>query len=130
MNDNCISKGPWLMQEGDHGVPKDECLAMVGAAVTRHYMNGTVKFPKDAVRQICKTIKNNNGTIFVSAQVKSILTVDSKVHGVQLLDDTVFLASQVISSIGVFNTTKLISIPKDLISFTRTLNDSGIPASI
>lgn len=107
MTENSVSQGPWLMQEGDHGVKKDKCLAMVGAAVTRHYMHGVIHFPKNAVRQICKTIKNNNGAVFVDARVKSILTIDSKAKGVQLDDDSVFLSNCIISSIGITNTLKL-----------------------
>jgi len=108
MTENASSPGPWLMQEGDHGVEKEDCLAMVGAAVTRHYMNGTVEFPKDAVRQICKTIKNQGGQIYVCAKVKKIILSNDIVGGVQLEDDTIFFAPRVISSVGVHNTSVLV----------------------
>ncbi len=111
MTENSSSPGPWLMQEGDHGVKKEDCLAMVGAAVTRHYMNGTVEFPKDAVRQICKTIKNQGGQVYVCAKVKRIILSNDIVGGVQLEDDTIFLAPRVISSVGVHNTSFLVNSP-------------------
>ena len=111
MTENSRRRGPWLMQEGDHGVPKDKCLAMVGAAVTRHYMNGVVKFPKDAVRQICRTIKKQEGRVYVCAKVKEILVCYNMVRGVKLDDGSIFLSQRVISSIGVRNTVKLTYMP-------------------
>lgn len=111
MTENSRRRGPWLMQEGDHGVPKDKCLAMVGAAVTRHYMNGVVKFPKDAVRQICRTIKKQEGRVYVCTKVKEILVCYNMVRGVKLDDGSIFLSQRVISSIGVRNTVKLTYMP-------------------
>ena len=104
-------EGPWTMQEGDHGVRRDDCLAMIGSAITRHYMEGTVKFPRHAVKEICRTIVNAGGTVLVNARVTEFMVSQGHIGGIKLYDG-IFFADRVISAVGVINTLKLVNLPQ------------------
>lgn len=103
-------EGPWTMQEGDHGVERNDCLAMIGAAVARHYMEGTIKFPKNAVREICKTIKSAKGEILVCAKVDSIVCSQGHAAGIVLEDKTLIRSHRVVSAVGVYNTLSMVNL--------------------
>lgn len=107
----------WDMQEGDWGVNSSEVPAMVGAAVTRHYIKGTMSLHPSFVRSVYKTIRRNGGTVYVNTNVVKINTNDmtGEVESVDIvtkrnIKNTVY-TSTIISSIGAKNTCGLVNIP-------------------
>jgi len=110
------------MQEGDSAVPRDDCLAMIGAAVARHYMEGTVEFPTNAVKAMCKTIAQSGGVVLLNATVTEIMISQNHTGGVKLYDK-MFYSNRVISAVGVINTLKIANVPQ-LSSCYKTLSAS------
>ena len=86
------------MQEGDVGC---EPITMVGAAVTRHYMNGLSKLSPKFVYNACRTIKKQGGRVVVKQTVSKILA-----DGV-ISNGTKISSKIVISSIGALHTCAL-----------------------
>lgn len=92
------------MQEGDVGCKP---IAMVGAAVSRHYMDGLSKLSDKFVYECCKTIKSQSGSVVVNKRVKSI-----RDNGVILGDDVFVPAKQIVSSIGALGTCAIADLPQ------------------
>ena len=92
------------MQEGDIGC---EPIAMVGAAVSRHYMDGLMKLSPRFVYQTCKRIRKQKGKIILKSEVIKI-----KHDGVLLRDGTFIAGKKIISSIGAKGTSFLADIPE------------------
>jgi len=86
------------MQEGDVGC---QPITMVGAAVTRHYMNGLSKLSPKFVYNACRTIKKQGGRVVVKQTVSKILPDGVISNGRKIL------SQQVISSIGAIHTCAL-----------------------
>ena len=98
------------MQEGDVGL---QPCAMVGAAVTRHYMGGLSKLSPRFVYHACRTIRKRGGQIRLKERVSRILD-----NG--LISNGRFIpAHQIISSIGALQTCAIARIPKVQISAQR-----------
>lgn len=93
----------WKMQEGDVGCPP---IAMVGAAVARHYMHGTSVLSDKFVHECCRTIRRQGGRVVINHEVQEILS-----HGV-MCKDKLIPCDTVISSIGALQTCKLAKLPK------------------
>ena len=91
------------MQEGDIGC---EPIAMVGAAVSRHYMDGLMKLSPRFVYQACKTIRARNGKVLLKREV-----VEIDDNGVLLKSGEHICAKTVISSIGARGTCSIASLP-------------------
>ena len=91
------------MQEGDVGC---EPVAMVGAAVSRHYMTGLSRLDPRFVYHCCKTIKRQGGSVVVG---KTVVKVTSK--GVYIKDGDFVPATTVISSVGALATCSFSNIP-------------------
>lgn len=89
---------PFRMQEGDVGC---EPITMVGAAVTRHYMNGLSKLSPKFVYYACRTIKKQGGRVVVKQTVSKIL------HNGVISNGRKILSDKVISSIGALHTCAL-----------------------
>jgi len=97
-------KSKWFqMQEGDVGC---EPVAMVGAAVSRHYMTGLSRLDPRFVYHCCKTIKRQGGSVVVG---KTVVKVTSK--GVYIKDGDFVPATTVISSVGALATCSFSNIP-------------------
>lgn len=94
-------------QYGDYGLPPKQSSFVMHASVARHYMSGG-NFPIGGSSQIVETIDSvieaSGGTILVRAEVKEILIENNKAVGVQMEDDKVFKAKNVISGAGIINT--------------------------
>jgi hypothetical protein len=86
------------MQEGDVGC---EPITMVGAAVTRHYMNGLSKLSTKFVYNACRTIKDQGGRVVVKQTVSKIL------HDGVISNGTKISCKIVISSVGALHTCAL-----------------------
>ena len=93
----------WKMQEGDVGC---QPIAMVGAAVARHYMHGTSVLSDKFVYDCCRTIRKQGGRVVVNHAVQEIHN-----HGV-VCNGKLVSCTKVISSVGAFQTTKLANLPK------------------
>ena len=91
------------MQEGDVGC---QPIAMVGAAVSRHYMEGLSKLSPTFVYDCCKTIKKQNGAVVVK---KTVTKLTSK--GVHLQGGDFVSAKQIISSVGALHTCTFAEFP-------------------
>jgi hypothetical protein len=92
-------KSKWFrMQEGDVGC---EPIAMVGAAVTRHYMNGLSRLSPKFVYEACRTVKNQGGRVVIKQTVSKILP-----DGV-ISNGTKISSEYIISSIGALQTCAL-----------------------
>jgi all-trans-retinol 13,14-reductase len=74
-------------------------------------MEGTVKFPRHAVKEICRTIVNAGGTVLVNARVTEFMVSQGHIGGIKLYDG-IFFADRVISAVGVINTLKLVNLPQ------------------
>ena len=95
---NYVHSKWFRMQEGDVGC---EPITMVGAAVTRHYMNGLSKLSPQFVYHACRTIKKTGGKVVVKQTVSKILPDGVISNGRKILSD------KVISSIGALHTCAL-----------------------
>tara|TARA_Y100001958_G_scaffold159676_1_gene162386 strand:+ start:6351 stop:7661 length:1311 start_codon:yes stop_codon:yes gene_type:complete len=93
----------WKMQEGDIGCAP---IAMVGAAVARHYMHGTSFLSDKFVRDCCRTIRKQNGQVVVKHTVERICSDGVVCNG------SFVPCKQIISSIGAMQTCKLVKLPK------------------
>ena len=102
MQDQGYSKW-WKMQEGDVGCPP---IAMVGAAVARHYMHGTSVLSDKFVHECCRTIRKQGGRVVINHTVQEIHE-----HGV-VCNGKLVPCTKVISSIGASQTCKLAKLPK------------------
>ena len=99
---NFVSK--WsAMQQGDIGCKP---IAMVGAAVSRHYMDGLMQISKRFVYQACKTIRKQKGKILLKSEVVKVQN-----DGVILKDGTFIAGVKIISSIGAKGSTLLTDLP-------------------
>ncbi len=92
----------WKMQEGDVGCAP---IAMVGAAVARHYMHGTSSLSNKFVRDCCRTIRKQNGQVVVKHTVERICS-----NGV-VCNGSFVQCKQVISAIGAMQTCTLARLP-------------------
>ena len=92
------------MQEGDVGC---EPIAMVGAAVSRHYMDGLSTLSEKFVYDCCRTIKSQGGSVVVNKRVQQI-----KQNGVILSDNVFVPAKQIVSSVGVLGTCAMANLPE------------------
>ena len=103
--DSWMNGSGWCqMQEGDVGCKP---IAMVGAAVSRHYMDGLSTLSEKFVYDCCRTIKNQGGCVVVNKRVEKI-----KHNGV-LLSDSVFVpAKHIVSSVGVLGTCAMADLPR------------------
>ena len=94
-------------QYGDYGLPPKESSFAMHASVVKHYFNGG-SFPIGGSSQIVKTIdpviENSGGTILINAKVEKVIIEKNKAKGVRMQDGTEFLAQNVISGTGIFNT--------------------------
>lgn len=77
----------WWMEQGDHGAPRAETCATVGALTTSHYQNGQTHWEGGMVemsRRMCRVAKENGATILVDAPVDKVVFDDKsgKVVGV------------------------------------------------
>jgi len=93
----------WKMQEGDVGCPP---IAMVGAAVARHYMHGGTMLSEKFVHECCRTIRRQGGRVVVNHAVQRIHNRGIVCNGSYVPCNTV------ISSIGAFQTCKIAHLPK------------------
>ncbi|MFK2818488.1 NAD(P)/FAD-dependent oxidoreductase [Flavobacteriaceae sp. LMIT009] len=105
-------------QYGDYGLPPKQSSFVMHASVARHYLSGG-NFPIGGSSQIVETIDSvieaSGGTILVRAGVKEILIENNKAVGVQMEDDKVFKAKNVISGAGIINTYNKL-LPDDITS--------------
>ena len=92
-----------VMQEGDIGCKP---IAMVGAAVSRHYMDGLMKISPKFVYQACKTIRKQKGKILLKTEVIKV-----QQNGVLIKDGSLIEGKIIISSIGAKGSTALIDLP-------------------
>lgn len=92
------------MQEGDLGCKP---IAMVGASVSRHYMNGFSKLSSKFVYDACKTIRSQGGKVLLKKTVKSITET-----GVYLKGGLFVPCKVVISSAGALATCRMANIPR------------------
>ena len=82
-------------------------IAMVGAAVSRHYMDGLSTLSEKFVHDCCRTIRKQESSLVVNKRVEKI-----KHNGV-LLSDSVFVpANQIVNSIGALGTCALANLPR------------------
>jgi len=123
-------KSKWFrMQEGDVGC---EPIAMVGAAVTRHYMNGLSKLSPKFVYEACRTIKKQRGRVVIKQTVSKILSDGVISNGVKIYSD------YIISSIGALQTCRLTNKKLSVIEHAQDIGQSvnhnfvflGIKASL
>lgn len=93
-------------QCGNYGLAPKQSSFAAHAIVINHFMNGGY-YPKGGANQICEnavqTLVNNNGKVYVNANVTEIVTKNNKVTGVKINDDFIACKS-VISNTGINNT--------------------------
>ncbi len=93
-------------QCGNYGLSPQNSSFAAHAIVINHFMNGGY-YPKGGADQICKnavdTLINNNGKLYVNANVTEIVVKKRKVIGVKVNNDFIPCKS-VISNVGVTNT--------------------------
>lgn len=93
-------------QCGNYGLSPKESSFAAHAIVINHFMNGGY-YPKGGADQICKnavdTLANNNGRLYVNANVTEIVVEKRSVIGVRVNNDFIPCES-VISNVGVVNT--------------------------
>jgi hypothetical protein len=99
-----VVSSKWLrMQEGDVGCAP---IAMVGAAVTRHYMSGLSRLSPRFVYDACRTIKKQGGRVVVNQTVSKVTP-----RGV-ISNGTFVPGRQIISSIGALQTCAIATLPE------------------
>ena len=104
-------------QYGDYGIVPSKASFFFHAAVVNHYLGGGW-FPRGGTsviaKNICKTIFENGGRVYVGRGVKQIITETvgvrwgsartTCVKGVKMDNGDIIYANEVVSSVGVRNT--------------------------
>ena len=111
-------EGWWTMQEGDVGC---QPIAMVGAAVSRHYMHGRSTLSDTFVYDCCKTIRRQKGSVVVNHMVQDITSAG--VWVIHRKKRFFVTAKKVISSVGLRATSDIARMD-DMRSIVKRIGDS------
>ena len=129
---NCTAKRKkikaWRVQQGDVGLSTRDIPAVIGAAVSRHYILGTIQIPDNFIREICKTIKRSKGKVVVGAPVVEIILKANKAIGVKLKSGISIWANTIVSACGAANTTEMVPKTK-LPQLRKVCKDLGASVS-
>ncbi len=94
-------------QYGDYGLPPKQSSFSMHASVARHYFDGG-NFPIGGSSQIAKTvdqvIEASGGTILTNAEVKEVIIENNRAVGVQMKDDKIIQAKNIVSNAGIMTT--------------------------
>lgn len=96
-------------QWGDYGLPPKRSSFAMHALLIRHYLGGG-SFPVGGAssigRAIVEVIERCHGQVVTNAEVKQVLLQGDRATGVELQDGTKIHGKNIISGVGVFNTTQ------------------------
>ncbi|WP_075343947.1 phytoene desaturase family protein [Tenacibaculum agarivorans] len=96
-------------QYGDYGLPPKDSSFSMHASVARHYFNGG-SFPVGGSSQIVETIAPiiaaSGGKILVNAEVQQVVVENNKAVGVQMKNNKVIKAKNIVSGAGIMTTYK------------------------
>jgi all-trans-retinol 13,14-reductase len=102
----------WWTEQGDHGMPRDETIALVGCSIAHHYTAG-VMHPEggvpNTVTRICRVIRQRGGAVLVKARVTEIAVDGNAVRGVTVNGEFIKCSHVVVS--GAHQLTKLVKQP-------------------
>lgn len=101
---NALLKGVLTGQFGDYGLPPSRSSFLMHALLAKHYLNGGA-YPVGGSSGIFDTIEpvieSAGGSVFVRAEVDSVIERNGKAAGVLMADGTEIHAPTVVSSVGL-----------------------------
>jgi len=116
----------WWTQRGDHGMKREETIAIVGGVICDHYCRGVSHVDggiTETVRRICERIKSRGGCVLIQAPVQEIVVDNGAVRGVRVHGQ--FIAAKQVVCSNVFTAANLLKPPPEEFRYALTCGPSA-----